>query len=139
MALRRQLLADCHLHTVLDCPGGTFLGAGVKTVVLFFERGRQSRDIWYYQLAPGRTMGKTHPLSDADLAEFVALQKTFETGPKSWIVDATKLDSATCDLSVKNPREPEEAPLRSPVEIIEDMLTRDAETAAILEKIRGML
>jgi type I restriction enzyme M protein len=139
VALRRQLLADCHLHTVLDCPSGTFLGAGVKTVVLFFEKGRQSRNIWYYQLDPGRTMGKTTPLNDADLAEFVALQKTFETGPKSWIVDATKLDSATCDLSVKNPHAPYAAPLRAPVEVIEDMLTRDAETAAILEKIRGML
>lgn len=45
VALRKLLLTDCHLHTVLDCPGGTFLGAGVKTVVLFFERGRKSRDI----------------------------------------------------------------------------------------------
>ena len=75
VALRRQLLDECHLHTVLDCPGGTFLGAGVKTVVLFFEKGRRSRDIWYYQLDPGRNMGKTNPLNDADLAEFVALQR----------------------------------------------------------------
>jgi type I restriction enzyme M protein len=38
-ALRQELLQSCNLHTVLDCPGGTFLGAGVKTVVLFFEKG----------------------------------------------------------------------------------------------------
>jgi type I restriction enzyme M protein len=37
VALRLKLLTDCNLHTVLDCPGGTFQGAGVKTVVLFFE------------------------------------------------------------------------------------------------------
>jgi len=35
-ALRKELLESCNLHTVLDCPQGTFLGAGVKTVVLFF-------------------------------------------------------------------------------------------------------
>jgi type I restriction enzyme M protein len=139
VALRKLLLTDCHLHTILDCPGGTFLGAGVKTVVLFFERGRKSRDIWYYQLNPGRNMGKTNPLNDADLAEFVALQKTRAVGEKSWIVNALALDPATYDLSVKNPSAPEEAPLRDPAQIIADMLDRDAETAGILETIRGML
>ncbi|WP_050523539.1 class I SAM-dependent DNA methyltransferase [Pseudorhodobacter wandonensis] len=139
VALRKQLLTDCHLHTVLDCPGGTFLGAGVKTVVLFFERGRKSRDIWYYQLSPGRNMGKNNPLNDADLAEFVAMQKTFALGEKSWVVNALTLDPATYDLSVKNPNAPEEAPLRDPAQIIEDMLERDAETAEILATIRGML
>jgi len=47
---------ECNLHTILDCPGGTFLGAGVKTVVLFFERGRSSKDIWYYHFDRGRNM-----------------------------------------------------------------------------------
>lgn len=42
-ALRKELLESCNLHTVLDCPGGTFLGAGVKTVVLFFEKGATTR------------------------------------------------------------------------------------------------
>src|SRR3546814_1380338 len=35
VTLRKLLLESCNLHTVLDCPGGTFQGAGVKTVVLF--------------------------------------------------------------------------------------------------------
>ena len=139
IALRRQLLQDCDLHTILDCPGGTFLGAGVKTVVLFFERGRETRDIWYYQLDPGRNMGKTNPLNDADLAEFVAMQRGRTLGDKAWIVNVGDLDDTTCDLSVKNPNAPEEAPLRAPQEIIEDMLARDAETAEILRKIEGML
>ena len=61
---------SCNLHTILDCPGGTFQGAGVKTVVLFFDKGAPTRTVWYYQLDPGRNMGKTNPLNDADLAEF---------------------------------------------------------------------
>lgn len=139
IALRRQLLQDCALHTILDCPGGTFLGAGVKTVVLFFERGRETRDIWYYQLDPGRNMGKTNPLNDNDLAEFVTMQSSFATGDKAWVVSVDDLDEDTCDLSVKNPNAPEEAPLRAPQEIIADMLARDAETADILRKIEKML
>ena len=139
VALRRELLESCELHTILDCPQGTFQGAGVKTVVLFFEKGAPTRDIWFYQLDPGRSMGKTNPLNDDDLAEFVAMQKTRANRPKSWIVDRASLDAETFDLSVKNPNAPAAAALRSPQEIIDEMLARDAEMAAILENIRGML
>lgn len=138
-ALRKELLESCNLHSVLDCPGGTFQGAGVKTVVLFFEKGARTRSVWYYQLDPGRSLGKTNPLNDDDLAEFVALQAQRADSPKSWTVDVADLDRTTWDLSVKNPNAPEEAPLRSPEEIIDAMLARDAETAQILEDIRGML
>ena len=139
VALRKELLAAAELHTILDCPQGTFQGAGVKTVVLFFEKGAPTRDIWFYQLDPGRSLGKTNPLNDDDLAEFVELQRTRPDGPKSWIVKRAELDEETFDLSVKNPNEPEAEALRSPEEIIADMLARDAETAKILEEIRGLL
>jgi type I restriction enzyme M protein len=69
VSLRKLLLESCNLHTVLDCPGGTFQGAGVKTVVLFFEKGAPTRKVWFYQLDPGRNLGKTNPLNDTDLAE----------------------------------------------------------------------
>ena len=139
VALRRELLEACTLHTILDCPSGTFQGAGVKTVVLFFEKGAPTRDIWFYQLDPGRSLGKSNPLNDDDLAEFVGLQRTLAEGPQSWPVALADLDEDTLDLSVKNPHAPEEAPLCSPEEIIDDMLARDAETAEILENIRGIL
>ena len=84
VALRKELLESCNLHTILDMPGGTFQGAGVKTVVLFFEKGAPTRSIYYYQLDPGRNMGKTNPLNDNDLAEFLELQAGFATSPKSW-------------------------------------------------------
>ena len=100
---------------------------------------RTTADIWFYQLDPGRSLGKTNPLNDDDLAEFVELQRTRPDGPKSWIVKRADLDEETFDLSVKNPNEPEAEALRSPEEIIADMLSRDAETAQILEDIRGML
>lgn len=137
--LRRELLASCNLHTVLDCPSGTFQGAGVKTVVLFFDKGAPTSKIWYYQLDPGRSMGKTNALNDTDLAEFVALQKAKVSGEKSWTVDVSNVDAPTCDLSVKNPHAPEAAPQRTPQQIIEDMLARDVETAKLLAQVRKML
>ncbi|MEF2154994.1 N-6 DNA methylase [Luteimonas sp. FXH3W] len=138
-SLRRKLLAECNLHTVLDCPSGTFQGAGVKTVVLFFEKGAPTRRTWFYQLDPGRNMGKTNPLAYADLVEFVELQKTFADSAKSWTVDAATVDQVTFDLSVKNPNAAEVAAQRSPREILDEIAVLDAESAQVLAKIRTLV
>jgi type I restriction enzyme M protein len=139
VSLRKLLLESCSLHTVLDCPGGTFLGAGVKTVVLFFEKGAPTRKVWFYQLDPGRNMGKTNPLNDADLVEFLKLQKAKADSPKSWSVDAKTINQETFDLSVKNPDGGEEVKHRSPQEIIDEIAELDAESAKVLKKIRSLL
>jgi len=139
VSLRKLLFESCNLHTVLDCPGGTFQGAGVKTVVLFFEKGTKTRKVWFYQLDPGRNLGKTNPLGDADLAEFIALQKTKADSPKSWSVDVAAIDPKTFDLSVKNPNGGEEITHRSPQEIMDEIAALDAESAEVLGNIRGLL
>jgi len=139
VSLRKLLLESCNLYTVLDCPGGVFQGAGVKTVVLFFEKGAPTRKVWYYQLDAGRNLGKTNPLNDDDLKEFVALQKTFADSRKSWSVDAKSIDPTTFDLSVKNPNGGEEVAHRSPEEIMDEMAVLDAESAEVLQTIRGLL
>lgn len=139
VSLRKLLLESCNLHTILDCPGGTFQGAGVKTVVLFFEKGAPTRKVWYYQLDPGRNMGKTNPLNDADLTEFVELQKTQAETDKSWRLDVSAIDTTTYDLSVKNPNGGEEVIHRSPQAIMDEIAALDAESAEVLANIRAML
>ncbi len=125
-------------------PGGTFLGAGVKTVVLFFTKGEPTKKIWYYQLQPGRNMGKGNPLNDADMQEFITLSKTKAETVKSWSV-ASPLShqshngNATYDLSVKNPNKPEATTLRSPQEILEEMKALDEESADILNSIMELI
>lgn len=159
-ALRQELLSSCNLHTILDCPGGTFIGAGVKTVVLFFEKGEPldaiqttpifnqgksinermtTKKIWYYQLDPGRNLGKTNPLNDDDLREFVKLQASFAESERSWLVDVADIDQDSFDLSVKNPNKGEEVRLREPQDILEEIAVLDQESAEILEVIGGML
>lgn len=139
VSLRKLLLESCNLYTVLDCPGGTFQGAGVKTVVLFFEKGTPTQKVWFYQLDPGRNLGKTNPLNDADLAEFVTLQRTFADSPKSWSVDATRIDQTTFDLSVKNPNGGEDITHRTPQAILDEIVALDAESAEVLEHIRVLV
>lgn len=139
VSLRKLLLESCNLHTILDCPGGTFQGAGVKTVVLFFEKGAPTRKIWYYQLDPGRNMGKTNALNDTDLAEFINLQKTFADSSKSWSVDVAGVDKTTCDLSTKNPNADDDVVHRSSQVIMDEIAALDAESARILANIRMLL
>jgi len=139
VSLRQKLLEECNLHTVLDCPGGTFIGAGVKTVVLFFEKGTKTRKVWFYQLDPGRNMGKTNPLNDADLADFIERRRTFADTAKSWSVDVADIDPKTFDLSVKNPNGGEEITHRSPQEIMDEIAALDAESAEVLGNIKQLL
>jgi type I restriction enzyme M protein len=139
VSLRKLLLESCNLHTVLVCPAMTFTGAGVKTVVLLFDKGARTRKIWFYELDPGRNLGKTNPLNDDDLAEFVKLQKNSADSSKSWSVDAKGIDPATFDLSVKNPNGGEEVKHRSPIRIMEEIATYDAKSAEVLAGIKRLL
>ncbi|SFU53334.1 type I restriction enzyme M protein [Pustulibacterium marinum] len=149
VSLRKHLLESCNLHTILDMPAGTFTGAGVKTVVLFFTKGEPTKNIWYYQLDAGRNMGKTNPLNDKDMEEFVSLslslraesrsEKAKLETEKSWLFNVNDLDENTLDLSPKNPNTPEEAPLRSPKEILAEMQRLDKETSSILNQIKELI
>jgi len=133
------LLENCNLHTVLDLPGGTFTGAGVKTVVLFFEKGSSTKKVWFYQLNLDRNLGKTNALNEKDLADFVELQKTKAESENSWTLNVKDIDPKTFDLSAKNPNKKEETALRQPQEILAQMRELDAETEEILESIANLI
>lgn len=135
VSLRKLLLESCNLNTILDLPGGTFTGAGVKTVILFFEKGQPTKNIWYYQLNLNRNLGKTNALNEADLANFVELQKTHAESPNSWNVDVAGIDQTTLDLSAKNPNKAAEIELRDPAEIISEIQKLDKETVALLKEL----
>ena len=139
VAIRKQLLENSNLHTVLDLPGGTFTGAGVKTVVLFFNKGEPTRKTWFYQLNLARNLGKTNPLNENDLSEFVELQKTFADSDNSWSMDLTNIDQTTFDLSAKNPNKKEEAQLREPKEILAEIQQLDKQSAEILNSILELI
>lgn len=139
VSLRKHLLDSCNLHTVLDLPGGAFQGAGVKTVVLFFEKGKPTKKVWYYQLNLDRNLGKTNPLSEKDLEEFVRLQKTKADSENSWSIDVIKIDPKTYDLSVKNLNKNGEVKLREPKDILEEIIALDKDSNKILTEINKII
>ncbi len=136
IALRKELIESCNVHTILDMPQGTFTGAGVKTVVLFFKKGEPTKNIWYYQLDAGRSLGKTNPLNDKDMEEFVTLQKTKPETEKSWNFALNDADEKSFDLSAKNPNKPKEEPLRPPNEILKNIADLDKKTQEVIENLK---
>jgi type I restriction enzyme M protein len=86
-----------------------------------------------------RNLGKTNSLNENDLAEFVKLSKTKPNTENSWTVKIADVDTDTYDLSVKNPNKKEEAALREPEEILEEMKALDEETTDILNSIMEMI
>jgi type I restriction enzyme M protein len=139
ISLRKCLLETCDLHTILDLPGGTFTGAGVKTIVLFFEKGSPTQKIWYYQLNLNRNLGKTNPLTESDLVDFITLQQIKSDSENSWTLKVSDIDLDTYDLSVKNPNRNNEVILREPKEILEEIKKLDKESEMILERIGALL
>lgn len=137
-ALRQLLLQQCNLHTILDLPSGVFQGAGVKTVVLFFDKGTPTKKIWYYQLNPGRNLGKTNALNEDDLADFLALQKTKADSENSWTLDVSTLGN-DYDLSVKNPNKVEEVDERTSAEIVSSLFELQEESQSLLNEIKEMI
>jgi type I restriction enzyme M protein len=121
----------------LDLPSGTFLGAGVKTVVLFFKKGTPTKKIWYYQLNLDRNLGKTNPLNKKDLAEFIEFQKIQNEADNSWVLDVTDLEDF--DLSVRNPNKNKEALVRDPKEILNNIYLLEEKTNGLLAKIGEFL
>ena len=139
IALRKQLLKECKLFAILDLPKGTFIGTGVKTVVLFFEKGKSTNKIWYYQLNVGRNLGKSKPINEEDLAEFVSMSKSQEINENSWFVDIADINTGTWDLTVHNPNHVEEVDIRTPEQIIVNIEELDAQATESLQAIKELI
>ena len=136
--VRKELLESCNLFAILDLPAKVF-SAGVKTVVLFFKNGEPTQKIWYYQLNLNRNLGKTNPLNENDLADFLEQFNGFKDSDNSWTVDLADVDNETFDLSVKNPNKNDEIVYREPKEILKEMRELDEESSKILAKIMELV
>lgn len=137
--LRKELLDTCNLHTILDLPAGAFTGTGVKTVVLFFTKGERTKKIWFYQLNPGRTLGKTKPLNSVDTQDFLSRFLKRDSSQNSWVIDADNIENTTFDLSVNNPNNMKVIDSRSPSDILAEIKSLQDQASEILASIEELL
>ena len=86
-----------------------------------------------------RNLGKTNPLNENDLADFLANYPKKALTENSWIVDLKDVDSETLDLSVKNPNKKDETVYRAPAEILAEMADLDKQTAKLLKEVQELV
>jgi type I restriction enzyme M protein len=139
IAIRKEMLEGFNLHTILDVPAGAFTGTGAKTVVVFLKKGEPTSKIWHYQLDPKRSLGKTNPLNDDDLVEFLALSRTREDSELSWTVDVNDLDTKTFDLTPVNPNRPESSGLRNSSQVLDEIIEINTSANEIIGNLKTVL
>lgn len=148
--VREKLMKDFNLHTILRLPTGIFYANGVKTNVLFFEKGKPTKDIWVYDYRTGikHTMA-TKPMTRAHLQDFVDCYcsgheqdraATYsETEPNGrWrcfseeeVKKADNLDFKWIDLEEKDER--------TIAEVLEDMQAESDGIAEAVAKLKELL
>jgi len=136
--LRKELLHTCNLHTILNLPKKVFT-AGVKTVVLFFEKGKETQKIFYYDLNLTKNLGKTNPLKEKDLSEFVSLYSKNKVTNNSWFREVSQIDKRNWDLSVANPNIIEDTDNNSVEEILFEIENLRNQETKVLKKLKDLL
>ena len=105
--LKKKLLDECNLHTVVRLPKGVFHPyTSIKTNLLFFVRGEATREVWFYEHEGrgGRGYSRTHPLTLDELAPIVAWWGERDETEHAWKVTRDELVARGLDLDAKNPR-----------------------------------
>ena len=102
--LRTWLMELCNLHTILRLPTGIFYAQGIKTNVLFFQRGKtdksNTKSVWVYDMRANMpAFGKTRPLTVEDFTSFEAAYGKDANGGRSAKMQASRVVGAV--LSVK--------------------------------------
>lgn len=116
---KRKLLDECELQAIVSLPGGVFTtaGAGVKTNLLFFTKGRPTERVWYYDLSDIKT-GKRTPFTLAHFEEFFRLWPTKGDSERSWTVERAAIEAKNYDLKAVNPNAKADEDTRTPAELI---------------------
>jgi type I restriction enzyme M protein len=137
---KRKLLDDCDLWCVVSLPPGAFVnaGAGVKTNLLFFTRGRATELVWYYDLSQVK-VGKKSPLTLAHFDEFFRLLPDRADSERSWTVSRQDLEAKGCDLKAVNPNARSNEDRRTPEELLDLIEAKGREVAEAMATLRALL
>src|SRR5262245_41610467 len=136
---KRKLLDECDLFCIVSLPPGTFVnaGAGVKTNLLFFTRGRPTERIWYYDLSPLK-VGKKTPLTLAHFEECLRLLPERTDSERSWTVTRADIEAKGYDIKAVNPHARTQEDRRTPEELLDLIEAEGREVAEALAALRAL-
>ncbi len=139
---KRKLLDECDLWCVVSLPQGVFVnaGAGVKTDLLFFTKGRTTKRVWYYDmtLTPEfrpRKVNKSNPMLYDDFADFLMRLRLPADDPgrvseRSWWVPIEDIKGRNFDLKATNKNAPDLSDKRTPAQLMGIISEAQKEIAA---------
>jgi type I restriction enzyme M protein len=141
--VRQKLLEECNLHTIIRLPNSVFQPyATVATNLLFFDKGKKTKEVWYYEhkLPEGqKSYSKTKPIR---LEEFKPIREWWnkrEENDVSWKVDIKTIIDRGYDLDIKNPNKKEEVQEYTSTELI-DMLGKSIQKSnELLDMLKSEL
>lgn len=151
--IKEKLLKECNLHTIVRLPQGVFNPyAGVNTNLVFFEKGKPTKEIWYYQLplpegVKQYTKGRpiTHEEFD-QVRKWILARRSFSEGGKkpvenehAWRIPIKEIKERNYNLDFKNPNGPKAEEQKDPKEIIEDIGNTEKEIVKLLDEIKKEL
>ncbi len=136
---KRKLLDECNLYCIVSLPGGVFTqaGAGVKTNLMFFNKGEPTRETWYYDLSDVKVM-KRKPLTLEHFKEFFELLPTRADSENSWTVKREDIEARNYDLKAMNPNRQAVVDTRTPEELLDIIEAKGEEIRGLLAELRGI-
>lgn len=140
--VRQKLLEDCNVHTIVRLPQSVFAPyATVNTNLIFFEKGKKTKDIWYYEhtLPEGaKAYNKTKPIRIEEFDTIKKWWKKREESEVSWKVSINTIIKRNYDLDIKNPNKVVEEVMYDRKAIIEKIETNQSKISAILDELKEL-
>ncbi len=143
-AVKKKLLTECNLHTVVSLPAGVFLPySAVKTSVIFFDKTKKTKDVWFYDvtLIEDKKLTKKSGVAEQHFTDLVKLYKKRPDTDHSWLISIDKILESGCNLSAGhyNPHGPEEVELLEPEEYAVEIKNLLAEAMKSVDELIGEL
>jgi len=135
---KRKLLNECNLWCIVSLPAGVFINAGAasKTNLLFFTKGQETKEVWYYDLSDLKVT-KKQPLTIDHFAEFFRLLPDRASSERSWRVPIEELKAKNYDLKAVNPNRKQEQDMRTPEELLSIIERQEEEISSALSALRS--
>lgn len=135
---KRKLLNECNLLCIVSLPAGVFLNAGAasKTNLLFFTKGQETKEVWYYDLSD-LNVTKKQPLTIEHFEDFFKLLPARALSERSWSVPVEELKAKNYDLKAINPNRKQEVDTRTPEELLSVIEAQGTEISNALSALRS--
>lgn len=141
--IRQHLLENCNLHTIVRLPNSVFQPyASVATNLLFFEKGKPTKEIWYWEhkLPEGvKAYSKTKPIQKIEFDGLKKWWKKRKDNEQAWKVSIETIAANGYSLDIKNPHTPEDPQTHTSAELVTMLRDSFHKSDELLEKLKKEL